>query len=361
MTSWESTAKLSSPTPRCWHNQGPWKMDTHEPGVSSAPKTSLPNCLVQQAGPGQHRACWEQHSSPADIWVQLLLQPCHGQLSPGTQGHPLPPPHPGWQPRQCHFQYSRHFGLPYCSFCLSCLQGPVQAARRQPAEPIHWPGCRGLPSGMFTWGQQHRGRCPPHRAPCSPRAAARAWRWAAESSGTSPSPAMPSPLLHLMAPGRHPLTSSVFRASDCAPGFSLTSASRLAGLLAAAVGPCAATSSCCCGASSCAFFTSEPGPVSVVMAAGHPALPPPPTRRDRRCHWGAWGWRCQAARSPGCSDHVGRRGAFPPLPCCPHARICCGTPGSLSAPGSGFAKVQRCGERHWWQGPTALTAVWGWP
>lgn len=94
MTSWESLTKPSSPTPRRWHNQGPWKMDAHEPGVTSAPETSLPNCLAQQAGPGQHRACWEQHSSPADIWVQLLLQPCQGQLSPGTRGHPLPPPAP---------------------------------------------------------------------------------------------------------------------------------------------------------------------------------------------------------------------------------------------------------------------------
>lgn len=108
------------------------------------------------------------------------------------------------------------------------------------------------------------------------------------------------------------------------------------------MGPCTAASSCCCGASSCAFFTSEPGPVSVVMAAAHPALLPSPTRRDKRCHLSAWGWRTPAGPPAAQDDPATSAGACPSLPCCLHVQLCCQSPSSPSMLEGGFAKG-------WWQ------------
>lgn len=102
-----------------------------------------------------------------------------------------------------------------------------------------------------------------------------------------------------------PLTGSMFRVSGCAPTFSWGSVSRPDGL-GAAVGPWAAASSCCCGASSCAFLTSEPGPVSVVMTAGHRAGHR--TRgRDKNCHRGGGllPWQPRL-RCPGYSGRLGQ-------------------------------------------------------
>lgn len=184
-----------------------------------------------------------------------------------------------------------------------------------------------------------QGPCPPHRAP-APRPAA--------SGGAAPSVLLLPVSSH--GPRRHPLTGSMFRGSDCAPSFSLGPVSRPAGP-GAAVGPWAAASSCCCCASSCTFLTSGPGPVSVVMTAGHRA-----------------GHRHRGERqdvSPGAGVLPGQLPAGMPwllreagtgLGCaCLHlTQIHCQTPdpcpltdplldpGSLSVPRGGFAKG-------WWQ------------
>lgn len=253
-----------------------------EPEVSSAPTTSL-------ARQGQGRTVLASSSTASGLlqgshWGAATA-PSPARNTPALEHRDtcfLPGPWPAAMavlfPAQLTLQAA---GL----FPLSVL--PTRTAGRWAAtgRAHRCPGCRGLRSRMFPQS------CPPRQAPCSSHAAAMTQQRAAESSGKSP--AVPSSLPRLTTLSHHQLTGSVFRASNCAPAFWLASASRPAGLAAAAVGPCAAASSCCCGASSCAFFTSEPGPVSVVMAAGHLALRH--TRRVR-CHPSIRGLRTPAGQ-----------------------------------------------------------------